>query len=117
MKHNKVLIISALFLGLFCNNVYSDNVESENASYGVIDAIYHEESRVIIDDRSFNYNSQSDLRNKRGDTILNISSSLQKGSFVKYHFIPAKKPALFLVDLKIISEQELNESLEFNGEQ
>ncbi len=116
MKHNKVLIISALLLGLFCHNAYSDDVESESDSYGVIDALYPEEYRIIIDDRSFYYNSQSDLRNKRGETILNISSLLQKGIFVKYHFLPAEKPALFLVNLKIISEQELNESLEFDGD-
>lgn len=108
-----VIFLSTLFL--FTTTAYADQYApkqslAEAVYYGQIDAIYPEELRIIIEDRSFNYNNQSLFEEGSGNTILNIGRSIRPGLYAKYHTLPTTFSDFLLIDLTIISEKQFNDA-------
>lgn len=101
-----------LFMGLLCNNAFAKYDGDEDDSYGIIDAIYPEESRIVIGDRSINFDSRSRFNGEQGETIIDMKVSRIIGSYAKFHVTPTGKESLFLIDLTLISESEFNQSQE-----
>lgn len=112
MKY-KINATVLLLVILFCSMIQADNSPSQTSTadddfYGQFDAVYPDELRLIINDKSIDYSNISHFLDSRGNTILNINESIQRGSYIKYHISPTSDSDFLLIDLKIISEEEYN---------
>jgi|GEM_PF-5490224 len=76
---------------------------------GKVDAIYPEQSRVIINDMSYFYSPATVIQTQYGSTVLKIEDVLKKGMPVKM-YVNQKGDNLILKGLKIISQDELKAS-------
>jgi len=83
--------------------------------YGVVNAIYSDESRIVISDVSLLYKHGSAFFNAQGRRISDIKRALKPGTAVKYHYYQ-KPPNLLLKDVKVISMREFNKTQETEGE-
>ena len=111
MKNKTISSVIFLCIVFLCPKIYAENFPSQDTSsdtdfYGQVDALYPEDLRIIIGDISFNYNNKSLFFDKRGNTIINISRSIQEGQYIKYHISPTSISSFFIIDLNIISEDE-----------
>lgn len=97
-------------LGTSTSALAADNsVNTE--TYGIVDAVYPKESRMVIDDTSILYNQNSSFFKANGDSISNIKSALPTGTPIIYQVIK-KPPFLIIHGLKIISMREYKNSQE-----
>jgi len=112
MKYTKILILFSFMFGMISNTVQADDYQSNTYSFGVINAVYQNELRIVINDSSINFNSVSDLRDQYDETILNISGELKKGVYVKYQTSQTSNSTKFLTNLKVISKYEFDEHQE-----
>ena len=114
-------IIYTLFIVFSCASVLAEgNTRSEKKSaftdhYGIVNAIYADESRIVISDVSLLYKHSSAFYNAQGRRISNIKRKLKPGTVVKYHYYQ-KPPNLILKDVKVISMREFNRAKETEGE-
>ncbi len=74
-------------------------------SYGIINAIYPEESRVVIDDMSIQYDNQSAFKNLFGRTLSGTEKILKAGSMVRYR-IGSQGKTQFIQELEVISKRK-----------
>ena len=77
----------------------------DKALYGIVDAIYPEESRVVIDDMSIQYNDQSDFKNLFGRKLSGSEKKLKTGTAVKYQ-IGNRGKSSFIEKLEVISKRK-----------
>lgn len=104
MKNTHLLLGLIIMLGSICQSAYSDP-RFTHIHYGVVDAVYPDELRFVINDESITYSSVSQILDEKGETLLKKTDSLL-GKYVKYHYRPTQNSALFLIDLKVISDDE-----------
>ncbi len=106
-------IMTALFLVFSCASVLADSrLRSEKDSayqdhYGIVNAIYSDESRIVIDDVSLLYKHGSAFINAQGRRFSGIKKAIKPGVAVKYHYYQ-QSANLVLKDIKLISMSELN---------
>jgi len=110
MKNKRLLIGLIIMLTSICQSAYSAP-RFTHIHYGVVDAVYADELRFVINDESITYSSASQIIDKKGKTLLKKTDSLL-GKYVKYHYSPTYNSALFLIDLKVISDLEYNQAME-----
>ena len=114
-------IIYTLFIVFSCASVLAEgNARSEKKSvftdhYGIVNAIYSDESRIVISDVSLLYKHGSAFYNAQGRRISDIKRAFKPGTAVKYHYYQ-KPPNLILKDMKVISMREFNKAKETEGE-
>jgi hypothetical protein len=114
-------IIFTLLLALSCASVFAQsNSRSEKKSvftdhYGIVNAIYSDESRIVISDVSLLYKHSSAFYNAQGRRVSSIKNILKPGTAVIYHYYQ-KSPNLILKDVKVISMREHNKAKETEGE-
>ena len=110
MKNKRLLTGLAILLGFICQAA-SSNPHLNNIHYGVVDAVFTDELRFVINDQSITYSSASQILNEKGETLLKKTDSLV-GKYVKYHYRPTYNSTPFLIDLKIISDDEYKQARE-----
>ncbi len=114
MKIHRVIYILSLLSVFGAATVQAEFLPSKNSSvykdyYGIVNAVYPKESRLVISDMSVIYNHASRFHDTSGNKISNITHALKSGTPIKFH-IYQKPPYLILKDLKIISMQEYKRS-------
>ncbi len=87
------------------DNSSSEESSADEAIYGIVDATYPEESRVVIDDMSIQYNDQSDFKNLFGRTLSGTEKGLKKGVAVRYRLGNQGKTT-FIQELEVISKRK-----------
>ena len=109
--NNKCLLTGlTILLGFICQSAYS-NPRLNDIHYGVVDAVFTDELRFVISDKSITYSSASQILDEKGKTLLKKTDSLL-GKYVKYHYYrPTYDSAPFLIDLKVISDDEYNQAM------
>jgi hypothetical protein len=117
MKNKIIITLMLLFLMSICSKIYAKNFPSKDSLadtdfYGQIDTIYPDELRVIIDDISYYYSNKSLFLDLNGNTVINIDRSIEPDLYVKYHISPISNSSFFIIDLKVISENEYNNAEE-----
>lgn len=100
----KYLYRLTLFAVFFLLPAMASSEEMDESSYGVIDAVYLHESRLVIDDASILYTDQSRFKNSFGRQLSDVGK-VKKRSYVKYSLIEDGE-SLTLRELQIISKQE-----------
>lgn len=90
--------------------IFSEQSSSYDDHYGIINAIYTEESRLVISDVSLIYDHASGFYKRNGSRIKNFERRLKPGTPVIYHYYQ-QAPNLVLKDLKIVSMREYKKSL------
>ncbi len=114
MKTNKIIQLFFL-ISLFgsANIMAKDSMSGNSATfsdtYGIIDAVYPEEMRLVINDMSIEYRRDSSFFKANGDDITRIKRTLPKGTPVIYQ-LAKKSSFIFLRGLKIISMREYKNS-------
>ncbi len=115
MKQSKV-IYALLLLPVFgCNLALADNTASSEKrssyvdQYGIVNAVYLDESRLVVSDVNLHFTFGSRFYKASGARISNVGNELKPGTPVKYHFY-RKSSNRVLKDLKIISKQEFKKS-------
>ncbi len=110
MKIHKIIQLFFL-ISLFgsTNIMAKDSISGNSATfadaYGIIDAVYPEEMRLVINDRSIVYKRESSFFKANGDIIARIKKNLPKGTPVVYQ-LAKKSSFIYLRGLKIISMRE-----------
>jgi hypothetical protein len=122
MKIQKI-VLTLCFISLFASeSLLADRKNSSEQGsaftdyYGKVNAIYSEESRMVISDISLLIQQGSRFQHANGSRIANIKHTLKPGTPVKYRYY-TKQPNLVLKDLKIISMREFNRALAAPGEE
>ena len=115
MKRHRIIYIIGLISAIVCTPVLAENASfaEENSSYtdhyGIVDAIYIKESRLVISDINILYDHSSGFYGGNDSRIFKLKKRLKPGTPVKYHYYQ-KPPNLILKDLKIISKREFKKS-------
>lgn len=104
-----ILVTACISVNAGDQSVYIDH-------YGVVDELYVDEKRVIIDDQNLNYNQMSIFYNARGRVVRGIKSILKPGVAVKYHYYQESEEML-LKDVKVISVREYEKSIKKASEE
>jgi len=110
MKNKNLLTGLTILLGFICQSARSDSLLN-GIHYGVVDAVYTDELRFVINDESISYSSASQILDVKGKTLLKKTDFLL-GKYVKYHYSPTYNLAPFLTDLKVVSDDEYNQARE-----
>jgi len=110
MKIKEIMVGLALTTLLISTPIMADMDSLEEgrvdkALYGIVDAIYPEESRVVIDDMSIQYNDQSDFKNLFGRKLSGSEKKLKTGTAVKYQ-IGNRGKSSFIEKLEVISKRK-----------
>jgi hypothetical protein len=114
MKIQKMLFTFFLLSVCGTESVLAEDRTSENSAaytdqYGIVDAVYPEELRMVINDTSILYKHKSLFFKANGDKIsYNKKRALPKGTPVIYQV--KGKPPYTLRGLKIISMREYKKS-------
>ncbi len=109
MKIHRIIQLFFLISVLGTTNSMAEDSSVNTETYGIVDAVYPEESRIIIDDTSVLYNHESSFFKANGDSFYDKKSALPTGTPVIYQVIK-KPPYLIIHGLKIISMQEYKNS-------
>ena len=109
-----LLVFSSAFV-LAESNIRSEKKSVFTDHYGIVDAVYAKESRVVINDESLLYNHSSTIYNAQGRRVSNIDKILKPGMAVKYHYYE-KSPYLIIKDIRVISKRAFNKAKETEGE-
>lgn len=115
MKIAKIIYVLFLLSG-FGSNVAlaertstSGQVSAYTDHFGIVNAVYLKESRIVVSDIDLHYTHGSGFYKDSGARISNIGKELKPGTPVKFHYY--KKSSVFVLkDLKIISEREYKNS-------
>jgi len=87
------------------NSVYTDH-------YGIVDAIYLKESRIVISDMNYQYKKRSSsFFNIDGKRFSKLKKVLTIGTPVKFHYNDNRAPVLMIKDLTVIPMREYEKSL------
>lgn len=120
MKTQSITHTFYLILVFSCASVQAETMSRTKtdtvytARFGIVNAVYTNESRMVISDISLLYKYETNFYNIDGNRISDISNKLKSGTPVKYYYYQ-KPPYLILKDLKIITMHEFNESKKVIG--
>ena len=106
-KFIQIIFFTCTFFSL--NAIANESEENEKALlfYGKIDAIYLQESRIVIDDMSMAYTNDSIFRNSFGRKISVKEINISNHNYVKYQKINNGQINI-IQKLSILTEQDYN---------
>jgi len=82
-----------------------ESTTNDAVIYGIIDAIYPDESRVVIGDISIKYDNQSNFKNLFGRVLSGSEKTLKPGTMVRYRIANQGKTPL-IQELEVISKRK-----------
>lgn len=106
MKTQGIPQLLFLILMLGCASIQAEPKKGSAATvaFGIVNAIYPKESRMVIDDYSFRYTTNTKFYSSSGKTSAG-SKKLKPGTPIKFHAYE-KSSQIILKDLKVISLRE-----------